>query len=244
MWAALRGDWRITPPALWGKLPGHSDFVRGGMRHGEQEAWVSWLDDQELHASARAATRALAVPIAFVLPPGTLAFARRRFVLGVIAPSLDRVGRHHPLVVYHQAHPRWVRRHFEAQSGQPRDWQFWLARALARHARSDGPGDLEATLCTVKTLWHSHGQASIASADDAQAEAHARHARALLDRCADAAPPDDLGEQLHGVRYLPWADWPQRLSGPGVESAFWQQDAQGRFVGAANQLHRLWGVAP
>ena len=27
----------ITPPAIWGKLCGHADFVRSGMRHGESE---------------------------------------------------------------------------------------------------------------------------------------------------------------------------------------------------------------
>ncbi|MFM9922910.1 type VI secretion system-associated protein TagF [Variovorax sp. H27-G14] len=244
MWNALFGDWGITPPALWGKLPGHSDFVRSGVRRGEQEAWVSWLDEQDIHAGGPAAITARAGPIAFVLPPDTLAFARRRFVVGVIAPSTDRVGRHHPVVVYQQARPRWVQKHFEAQLRQPRDWQFWLTRALARHARAGGPADLKATVWTVRALWRNQRQACIATGDEAQADVHARRACALLDRGAGAAPSYDISAQLHGVRYLPWADWPQRLSGAGVESAFWQQDAQGRFVGAANRLHRLWGVAP
>lgn len=243
MWATPFGDWRVTPPAIWGKLPDHADFVRSGMRHGELEAWASWLDGESPNAGADASVKAVAVPAAFVLPPGTLAFARRRFVLGVIAPSIDRVGRHHPLVVYQQAHPRWVLNHFEVQLRQPRDWQFWLARAVARHTRVEGPADLAAMARTLKALWRDQKHAS-AACDEVDATARACRTQGLLDQWAGAAPQDDLGEQLQGVRYLPWADWPQRLSGPRVESAFWQQDAHGRFVGAANRLHRLWGSGP
>lgn len=245
MWGGLFGDWWATSPAICGKLPHHADFVRSGMRHGELEAWASWLDDQRGAANAKAATNAL--PVAFVLPPGNLAFARRRFVLGVMAPSVDKVRRLHPLVVYQQAHPRWVLRHFEAQWRQPCDWQFWLARALARHTWEEGPAELSATACTVKALWRDQKHASaavrIAIRDRDRTEIEARNHRTqeLLDRCAGAAPRDDPAAQLHGVCHLPWADWPQRLSGARVESAFWQQDAQGRFVGAANGLHKLWG---
>lgn len=248
MWSRLFDDWRTTPPAIWGKLPDHADFVRSGMRHGELEAWASWLDEQSANAGADATAKAVAVPTAFVLPPGTLAFARRRFVMGVIAPSIDRVGRHHPLVVYQQAHPRWVRGHFESQLRQPRDWQFWLARAVARHTRVEGAADLGAMKCTLKALWGDQKQASAAARaatwSEAEAAARTRRTAALLDRWAGSEPQDDLGAQLHGVRYLPWADWPQRLAGARVECAFWQQDAQGRFVGAANRLHKLWGATP
>ncbi|MGJ7615118.1 MULTISPECIES: type VI secretion system-associated protein TagF [unclassified Variovorax] len=248
MWARLLDDWGITPPAIWGKLPDHADFVRSGMRHGELEAWASWLDGQAPNAGADASAKAVAVPAAFLLPPGTLAFARRRFVLGVIAPSIDRVGRHHPLVVYQQAHPRWVLNHFEVQLRQPCNWQFWLARAVARHTRVEGPADLAAMECTLKALWrdqkHASTAAGSAACDEAEAAVRMRRTHGLLDRWAGDAPPHDMGGQLHGVRYLPWADWPQRLSGACVESAFWQQDAQGRFVGAANRLQKLWGGVP
>jgi hypothetical protein len=33
-------------------------------------------------------------------------------------------------------------------------------------------------------------------------------------------------------------------SGMRAESAFWQQDAEGRFIGAANKLQKLWGRQP
>lgn len=248
VWARLLDTWGITPPAIWGKLPNHADFVRSGMRHGELEAWASWLDGQAPNAGADASAKAVALPAAFVLPPGTLAFARRRFVLGVIAPSIDRVGRHHPLLVYQQAHPRWVLKHFEVQLRQPCDWQFWLARAVARHTRAEGPADLAAIESTVKALWrdqrHAPAAARTPACGEFEAVVRVRRTQGLLDQWAGAAPQDELGGQLHGVRYLPWADWPQRLSGACVESAFWQQDAHGRFVGAANRLQKLWGEVP
>jgi type VI secretion system protein ImpM len=243
MWEQLRRSRRITPPAIWGKLPGHADFVRSGMHHGESEAWMPWLAQQSRNAGADATARAVAVPVAFVLPPGTLAFARQRFVLGVITPSVDKVGRHHPLVVYQQAHPRWVQAHFEAQLLQPLDWQFWLARAVARHTRAQGPSDLRALESSVRASWREQMQSTgIFSQGSADAQKH--RMRALLDQWAGPPPLNDPAAQLHGVRYLPWADWPERLQGPRVESAFWQQDAEGRFFGAANRLQKLWGGSP
>lgn len=243
MWEPLQSLWRATPPAIWGKLPGHADFVRSGMRHGESEAWMPWLAQQSRNAGADATARAVAIPVAFVLPPGTLAFARQRFVLGVIAPSIDKVGRHHPLVIYQQAHPRWVKAHFEAQLWQPLDWQFWLARAVARHTRAQGFADLRALERTVRALWREQMQSTDASSA-ITADARRHRTQALLDNCAGPAPLNDPAAQLHGVRYLPWTNWPARLQGSRVESAFWQQDSEGRFIGAANRLQRLWGGAP
>jgi type VI secretion system protein ImpM len=250
MWRKLLASWRIPPPAIWGKLPGHADFVRSGMRHGELEAWMPWLAQQSRDAGADVTARALAVPVAFVLPPGTLAFARRRFVLGVIAPSIDKVERHHPLLIYQQAHPLWVSRHFEAQLERPLDWQFWLARAVARHTRAQGRTDIRALEATVRALWREqmHAAAVPWEGSDRTEEdltgQRARRMHALLDRWAGPAPANDPAAQLHGVRYLPWADWPQRLHDVRAESAFWQQDAEGRFIGAANKLQKLWGRQP
>ncbi|SCX68198.1 type VI secretion system-associated protein TagF [Variovorax sp. EL159] len=242
MWEQLRSPWRASPPAIWGKLPGHADFVRSGMRHGESEAWMPWLAQQSRNAGADATVRAVAIPVAFVLPPGTLEFARQRFVLGVIAPSIDKVGRHHPLVIYQQAHPRWVQAHFRGQLQQPLDWQFWLARAVARHTRARGASDLRALEHTVRALWREQMQPQPTDGIPRGAtEVQHWRMQAALDHWAGEAPLNDPAVQLHGVRYLPWADWPERLDGPRAESAFWQQDAQGRFIGAANKLQKLWG---
>jgi hypothetical protein len=60
---------RVTPPAIWGKLPGHADFVRSGVRHGESEAWQPGL---AAHAPMDATGATAALPAAFVLPPNAL----------------------------------------------------------------------------------------------------------------------------------------------------------------------------
>jgi type VI secretion system protein ImpM len=232
----LIAPWCILPPAIWGKLPDRADFVRSGVRHGEAEAWMLWLAQQGFNAEAGVAARAVSAPVAFVLPAGDLSFARRRFVFGVIAPSVDKVGRSHPLVIYQQAHPRWAMRHFEAQRDQPLNWQFWLARVVARHARTQGHADFHALETTVRALWEES-----CKMEKDRPEQRTLRMEALLDRGLGPASNNDPAAGLHGVRHLPWADWPHRLQGARAESAFWQQDAEGRFIGAANRLQKLWG---
>ena len=51
-----------------------------------------------------------------------------------------------------------------------------------------------------------------------------------------AAHPEDVVGSFDGVRYLPWADWPQRLTARAAQPVFWQQDLRGRFVDAAQAL--------
>lgn len=262
MLRALIASRLVTPPAIWGKLPGHADFVRSDMRHDESEGWRPWLAQLRV-AGEGGQPEGAAIPTAFVLPPGALAFAPRRFVLGVITPSADRVGRHHPLLVYHLAHPRWVERHFAAHAQQPRDWLFWLARAVARHAGPQGTADMHMLQRTVWGLWRLHApgltdvwdrrRASALSTGPASAGDGARpkagspsspdRVQSLLDELAGPAPADDPAAGLHGVRHLPWADWPQRLQRSRPDSAFWQQDAAGGFVNAANRLQQLWSGA-
>lgn len=241
----LISHYLISPPAIWGKLPGHADFVRSGVRHGESEAWQSWLAEHAIVAPA-AQDMAASLPAAFVLPPGTLICAPRRFVLGVIVLSADRAGRSHALLVYQQAHPRWVRRHFQGQAAQPRDWLFWLARAVGRHLGAQAPGEIHTLARSVHALWRLHapdwrqlGHAAAAEPPDAK---HAR-ALALLNRYAGPASADHAAQSLDGVRHLPWTDWPERLSGACAQSAFWQQDAAGGFVNAATRLADLWGTS-
>lgn len=232
----------ISPPAIWGKLPGHADFVRSGVRHGEIEAWQSWLAEQ---AVAGAVNDAALLPIAFVLPPRSLAFAPRRFVLGVVAPSEDRTGRRHPILIYQRAHARWVQRHCESQAVRSRDWLYWLALAVGRHACLRTRGELGALEQLVHALWQLHmptwrelGRAGPVVVEPSEAKEGC--ARALLDRYAGPAPADDAAQDLSGVRHLPWADWPARLHGARVQSAFWQQDTNGGFVNASTRLADLW----
>ncbi|MDQ0015744.1 type VI secretion system protein ImpM [Variovorax boronicumulans] len=238
MLSRLIAPWRTSPPAIWGRLPGYTDIVCSGVRHGEGQAWTQWFAAHGLDADIEATARATSVPVAFALPPGTLPFARRRFVLGVIALSVDRDGRPRPLVIYQQQLPRQAMRHFEAQLRQPLDWQFWLARAVARQACM-GLADIQALKATLHAL-----RAESRELEKNFSVQRVRWMQALLDQRTGPAPRNDPAAELHGVRYLPWADWPHRLQGVRAESAFWQQDVNGRFIGAANKLIRLWSVSP
>ncbi|WP_295380555.1 type VI secretion system-associated protein TagF [uncultured Pseudacidovorax sp.] len=250
---------QVTPPAIWGKLPGHADFVRSGVRHRESEGWAPWLAQvAEWEAgygdASGAGQGATAVPVAFVLPPRTLAFAPRRFVVGVIAPSSDRVGRQHPLLVYQLARPGWVRRQFDLQAHTSRDWLFWLARAVARQLGQAEGADMQPLERLVDGLWAVHSGESRRrprpvpsqrrEPPKPQADAQAAAAQALLDELAGPAPAHDPAAQLHGVRHLPWADWPQRLLSARPGPVFWQQDADGGYVNAATSLAQLWSRLP
>ncbi len=236
----------ITPPAVWGKLAGHADFVRSGMRHGESDGWRPWLIKNG-GLPVTGSTEML--PTAFVLSPGSLDFAPRRFVVGVVAPSVDKVGRRHALLVYQVAHPRWAARYLETQSTHPQDWLFWLARAVARHVDPQGVAEVQALGRTVDALWRLHApgvrdlftgrRENAGAADRCRVESGA-----VLDRFAGCAVRDDVAERLLGVRHFPWADWPRALLASRGESAFWQQDATGGFVNAAAQLPKLWRAVP
>lgn len=238
----------ITTPAIWGKLRGHADFVRSGMRHGESEGWQPWLAQQ---GRVDGSVITAALPTAFVLPPGTLNFARHRFVIGVITPSMDKVGRPHALMVYQLAHTRWMKLNYGSQDRTAQDWLFWLARAVARHAGLVDVSDIQSLQHTVQGLWQMHepglrqlwaagaGSASRFDAGHQHVEP-AQVMQDLLDRLSGHASANDPAAQLQGVRYFPWADWPQRLLRQRGEGTFWQQDAAGGYVNAAARLPMLW----
>lgn len=232
----------ITPPAIWGKLPGHADFVRSGMRHGESAGWQPWLARQG-HVDGPSA--AIAVPAAFVLAPGTLSFARRCFVLGVLMPSIDKVGRSHALLVYQLAQPRWLEPYLTAQQTPSLNWQFWLARAVARHTRPNVASGIQAFEHTVTSLWQLHRpqppelwspKRVSTFADLATPSA----AHGVLDRLAGPDDPDDPSRQLDGVRHFPLAGWPQQVFQRRSEGVFWQQDAAGAYVNVSTRLSTLW----
>ncbi|MGJ7578658.1 type VI secretion system-associated protein TagF [Variovorax sp. RHLX14] len=251
----------VTQPAIWGKLPAHSDFVSSGVRIGEQDGWEAWLSAQPHRTSEYRAPASAALPAAFVLPPGALPFAPRRYVVGVVARSFDRTGRPYALLVYQLAHRRWLVRHFAKHAAYPHDWFFWLARAVARHAGLFEAADIRALERATGELWRLHSpNATQLLPPICRAEADpvalVSRSRALLDRLMGAASQDDLARRLAGVRFLPWPDWPDRLCGAGsggtarfsgarrFEGAFWQQDDAGGFVNAAVRLEALWNGSP
>ncbi len=232
----------ITRPAIWGKLPGHADFVRSGVRHGESDAWESWLGRQR-PADREGAT--VALPAAFVLPPGALGLAGTRFVIGAIAPSKDSLGRPYALLVYQFARLRWLRLHYARGALQAQDWLFWLSRVVGRHVDAQGPASLESLAHGVHRLWRLHaprltlGLGGLDVAAD-NGEERRRQSQRLLDESCGPAPPTELASRLRGVRHFPWADWPECLYRERGEGAFWQQDAHGGYVNAAGWLPALW----
>lgn len=138
----------VSPPAIWGKLPSHADYVTHGVRADEVEALQRWLAGQvrplpsapHQAKTARTPTRQAtdrwlaleparyqpsphSIPVAFVLPPGVLPFSGPHHVLGVVANSCDRLGRQHPLIVYQRANARWLRQHFASLGDTGQDAQ-------------------------------------------------------------------------------------------------------------------------
>lgn len=257
----------VTPPSIWGKVPGHADFVSCGMRRGEREAWERWLSSLPDRAPGQREPASAALPVAFILPPGTPGFAPRRFVVGVVTRSVDRLGRAHALIVYQLACRRWLERHLASHPAYPHDWFFWLARTVARHAGLSEAADIRALERTTHELWCLHKPTvsqllPVAWRPVQNPVVLVARSRALLDRLLGAPSLDDTAHRLAGVRFLPWADWPERvceprrfqraprMDGGGPETglrfqgAFWQQDDSGGFVNAATRLGPLWSGSP
>ena len=85
----------------FGKLPSIGDFFRLGAPQGFVQVWDEWLQTSMLDAQARLGDRwdrlYMSMPIwRFSLAPGLAGGAR---VLGVLMPSVDRVGRRFPLTL-------------------------------------------------------------------------------------------------------------------------------------------------
>lgn len=303
----------ISAPALWGKLPSHADFISEAAHPLEIESWRRWLGQHDV--SAIAAQRSSKprrlppqagwlhtepvhtdasrgdVPVAFVLPPGALDFARQRYVVGVLMRSCDALGRSHPFIIYQSASVRWVERQWRQTNGRSvwqratlpfrslpnqrveaaptaaQDWLFWLARLLGRYEQAlrthhgekpEPPLLWQHFTALVQELWRMH-QPGLWHWLWSQRD-HPRPSSVVLSEWLDAeltAELADAAEYLHGVRYLPWPDWPalilpaqrhqQREVGALAQrprltpqAAFWQQDAQGGYINAAHSLAELW----
>lgn len=90
-----------SPAGLFGKLPDHRDFVRRALPEGFVGPWDGWLSAALAASRARLGEEWLAAfleaPVwRFALAPGVCG---RRGAAGVLAPSVDAVGRHFPLTV-------------------------------------------------------------------------------------------------------------------------------------------------
>lgn len=194
------------------------------------------------------------LPWCFVLPPGSLPFAEREHVIGVWMSSFDKVGRVYPLVMLRTASPRWIKQYFQNHVQQPCDWLFAAARAMAhmvyaeeaaldrpdhpqRQHSEQGQSDHLATLMgQLEQIWELYQPAWLGLFGGKKKSPEHNGVHSFI----PAPHPEDPVQRLHGVRYLPWSDWPQRLTNGELDlsqrAAFWQQDLRGRFVGAATRM--------
>ncbi|WP_439578928.1 type VI secretion system-associated protein TagF [Elioraea sp.] len=90
-----------SPPGLFGKLPEQRDFVRRSLPEGFVAPWDAWLRAGLEESRARLGEAWLAAfleaPIwRFALAPGVCG---ARGAAGVLAPSVDAVGRHFPITL-------------------------------------------------------------------------------------------------------------------------------------------------
>lgn len=188
-----------------------------------------------------------ALPWCFVLPPGTLSLARKQHVIGVWMDSSDKIGRSYPLVMMQTASPRWIKQYFSNHAVQPRDWLYFAARCMAQavyaeetaldRPQPDTPDRVATLIRQLGQLWPLYQPSWREALGRGTPMIDAQVAQAIV----GAPHPEDVVRTFDGVRYLPWADWPQRLTGDATgaaaQPAFWQQDFRGRFVWATQVLH-------
>lgn len=124
------------------------------------------------------------------------------------------------------------------------DWLFLLTRLLAgADSAQTVPGRVEALSSAIDTQWQAHAPDMRCALVAAHAQSHALRMTEAANGEQRPALPDPAAD-LQGVRFLPWSDWPRSLLKPPYRAAFWQQDANGGFIDAAEQLGPLWIERP
>jgi type VI secretion system protein ImpM len=231
---------RISSPAIWGKLPDRGDYVRYRVRDHEIDNWRVWLDKQAwLQTKETPSAEDSRVwlrltpdfgqespilhplPWSFVLSPGVLPFSRRHWVIGVMSPSADSIGRSYPLVIYQTVNQQWLQRYLD----KPLGWLYWLAQLIAGYVRPTG-NNKEDLAEQMDKLWEIH----IPKWGGWFASAQINNPAACRELIGQHQVEDS---ELRGVCHLPWANWPQLVWQSSVaEGWFWQQDELGGFLDA------------
>ena len=262
-----------SAPALWGKLPSHGDYVRYRATAAQAHAWGEWVEQHWAHTAVRSredvsaptpsrrqrregpspwiSTQAKPVqprlqdlPVAFVMPPGAMPFAKRQYVQGVWVPSMDRSGRACPLVIYQTVSKPWLTRTTLADTeqgrhaGRPQHWLYWLARLGVQV--QGGAHDFNRICQSLDALWALQRPGWRALGGEGPVEASSQEHLACLLELSRLAE-HDATQGWRGVAQLPWPHWPQSLlQSEHPQAAYWQQDARGAYVNAALSLDELW----
>lgn len=222
-----------SPPALWGKLPSHGDFVRYNLRFHWDEAIKEWIRHTftplaHHHHTQPSLMGHAGMPWCFILPPGHLKCEQEEYIIGVWIASSDKLGRQYPFIMMQTVSASWIQSYIAHHELMPRDWLFRASRSIARavymlpHQPESDPihaliQELENTWQYYQPRWTQLMQRS--AAPSAQ---------------ADAMPlpdmhPDDFAAHLTGVRHMPQRTLLQDiLTHP--RALFWQQDLDGRYT--------------
>lgn len=273
--------WLVSPPAVWGKLPSHADYVRHRVGFREDVVWQEWLLRElgERAFNAREDTRRAPkaqgawiqldkptskpgpgqVPIAFALPSKALHHQINAHVIGVVARSEDSLGRVHPLIVYQFCSVRWLRQCFALPASDSHEvtlgWLYWLSRLMVRYIHPTTQPAMP-VYQAVDELWDAFAPGWLHGLGVRRMPPSAAELNQWLQTAHLPDPPEqDAMQMLHGVRFLPWLDWPDRVWQGTLGSAsdalsasicrepvksYWQHDAAGGYVGASTKLPELW----
>jgi type VI secretion system protein ImpM len=256
------GRQRTGTVALWGKMPGCGDFIRRNLPYEQEKALEDWVRQRRGILSLKKGewpwphrrtmqedapvdsltSRLLGQPWCFVLHPRSLPFAGNRYLIGVWMDSCDKVGREYPLVMMQAVTPRWVKQHFALQAEQPCEWLFNAARIIAnsiyaQKGKKDQFASQEELVDPVAFLWVRLNALWLIYTPRWYNFLRNRILPPLQDtyriqELVGDPKPDDPALFLDGVRFLPWADWPDCLQSSRTREYFWQQDMRGRFTHA------------
>lgn len=236
----------ISAPACYGKLPAFGDYLQHRAPSAEAGLWWNRFSNMPEPRTTRTEET---LPWCFVLAPDVFSWAAGVHVVGALMLSRDRIGRSYPFIVWQKAKPQALRLAClfgeemllrnspnEHRSHNSRNWLFWLSRLVFAHVRpmetrqtentapqDDFPTALDKLWEPFRPAWTARfGVAGTLPAED-------RH-KAIIGPCA---PLDDV----EGVRFMPWNNWPQALWEPRALCWFWQQDHEGRYLRVLRDTH-------
>jgi len=244
------------PLAIWGKLPGHADYISQNAAAADTAVLQRWVAEHWRPPGAPRAASAqdrhetgwmhtahpeaaphddTLTPVIFVLATRGRGWSKTPHCLrGAIVPSQDRIGRPHPLIVYQRVTPRWLRRRLPAACGSPDDLLYWVARILARwqlhHDELASLSQAVQALDALQTPRLAH-----VLFGDSPVPISSTGATALVEALGrEDILPDAMEPQTPPLT-RPAASLPDRSG-----TSFWQSDANGTLLRLAPHWNELW----